>query len=456
MIRSTVILGIVGFLSCYIFSIHTYASEPYIVQDLEVGSSGSGPKYLTEMNSSLFFSAYKVLSAPGVGCELWKSNEAKDNIQLVYDHNADISFTDCPYDLIVFKNKLYFFTYDDSSNFGLWQSDGTTDGTLMLKRVTGNSPTIAGDKLFFIGYDQLAGSELWISDGTTEGTKILKDINPGTSSSGISSVTVVGNKIFFMANDGFHGSELWCSDGTEIGTRMVKEINTQNLGFLPLLVSMNNYLWFTAAGGGLWRSDGTEEGTVIVSNKCYDPRKLVAATNRLYFIGVYERVNSLWVSDGTDAGTNIVMSAPGNPVQLTAVGKRIFFTYSDSFGRELWVSDGTLSGTQMVKDLNPGSPGSGVDNLKDIDGILYFSAIDGIHGAELWRSDGTANGTYMIADIYHANNSSIPKGFTKAGNLMFFTADDGLHGTELWAMPLPQRVLGKVNLTPVINLLLED
>jgi ELWxxDGT repeat protein len=455
MIRSKVLLSIIGFVFCY-FSTHTYAGEPYLLQDLEIGSSGSEPNNITEMNGSIFFSAHKVISSPAVGCELWKSNGATDNIQLLYDHKTGISFSGCPYDLIVFKNKLYFFTYDDSSNFGLWQSDGTTDGTLMLKMVAGNSPAIAGDKLFFIGYDQFAGSELWISDGTVEGTKILKDIRSGTMSSQIRSMTVVGNKIFFIADDGFHGSELWCSDGTETGTGMVKEINVQNLAFVPLLVSMNNYLWFTAAKGGLWRSDGTEAGTVIVTNKCYDPRNLVAATNRLYFTGVHERVNSLWVSDGTDVGTNIVMSAPGNPVQLTAVGKRIFFTYSDPFGRELWVSDGTSAGTQMVKDLNPGSPGSGVDNLKNIDGILYFSGIDGIHGAELWRSDGTAEGTYMIADIYPANNSSVPKGFTKAENLIFFTADDGLHGTELWTMPLPQRVLGKVNLTPVINLLLED
>ena len=42
----------------------------------------------------------------------------------------------------------------------MWTSDGTAEGTVMLK-------------------DIYEGSELWSTDGTTIGTTLVKDINPG-------------------------------------------------------------------------------------------------------------------------------------------------------------------------------------------------------------------------------------------------------------------------------------
>ena len=67
--------------------------------------------------------------------------------------------------------------------------------------------------------------ELWQSDGTTGGTVLLKDINPGPGSS--DPVTPfsanVEGEIFFSANDGEHGVELWESDGTAAGTVLVAD-----------------------------------------------------------------------------------------------------------------------------------------------------------------------------------------------------------------------------------------
>ncbi len=40
-----------------------------------------------------------------------------------------------------------------------------------------------------------------------------------------------------------------------------------------------------------------------------------------------------------------------------------------------------------------------LSNMTELEGILYFTANDGIHGQELWKSDGTPEGTIMVQDI---------------------------------------------------------
>jgi ELWxxDGT repeat protein len=64
----------------------------------------------------------------------------------------------------VAKGKLFFVVPNDIGN-GLWVSNGTSDGTLMLKSYTGSAAarlTAAGDWLFFAADDQSGvGKELW-------------------------------------------------------------------------------------------------------------------------------------------------------------------------------------------------------------------------------------------------------------------------------------------------------
>src|SRR5262245_48921167 len=98
----------------------------------------------------------------------------------------------------------------------------------------------------------------------------------------------------------------------------------------------------------------------------------------------------------------------------------------------------TISGSaapvvELVRDINPGTNGSYVSELTDVDGTLFFSARDGSHGAQLWKSDGTEAGTVMVKDIRSTGrHSSAPDWLTAVSGTLFFTAYDGLHGTELW------------------------
>jgi ELWxxDGT repeat protein len=63
--------------------------------------------------------------------------------------------------------------------------------------------------VFFQADDGTNGNELWKTDGTSEGTMLLRDINPGVSGSIPSRLTTFNGKLFFSSNDGAHGTELW-------------------------------------------------------------------------------------------------------------------------------------------------------------------------------------------------------------------------------------------------------
>ena len=70
--------------------------------------------------------------------------------------------------------------------FELWKTDGTAQGTAMVKDayagVLGSYPqnlVNAGGTLFYKAFDPSGGYELWKSDGTAAGTAMVKDIYPG-------------------------------------------------------------------------------------------------------------------------------------------------------------------------------------------------------------------------------------------------------------------------------------
>lgn len=82
-----------------------------------------------------------------------------------------------------------------------------------------------GYKAYFSAIDGDHGEELWVTDGTIEGTRMVKDINPGLATSDIQWLTRFNDKVVFTANDGENGYEPWISDGTEAGTHMLKDIH---------------------------------------------------------------------------------------------------------------------------------------------------------------------------------------------------------------------------------------
>ncbi len=152
----------------------------------------------------------------------------------------------------------------------------------------------------------------------------------------------------------------------------------------------------------------------------------------------YDRVTSRLVSSGkpvlVKSGiTGISEVAEGNGI--------LFFTTDDGVhGLELWRSDGTEAGTVMVTEIRPGTANTYISDLTVVNGTLFFSAYDGACGSvaeynvtkELWMSDGTEAGTVMVKDILPGAYGSNVGSLTEVNGTLFFTANDGVHGDELW------------------------
>ncbi len=76
------------------------------------------------------------------------------------------------------------------------------------------------NRLYFSADDGMGGMgyEFWSSDGTASGTSRVIDLTPGAGSSTLGGATVFNNALYFSAL-GANGTQTWKSDGTAAGTR---------------------------------------------------------------------------------------------------------------------------------------------------------------------------------------------------------------------------------------------
>lgn len=300
---------------------------------------------------------------------------------------------------------------------------------------------------FFTAYTVETGRELWKSDGTPDGTLLVKELVPGFESPEPRLLTALGNVLLFFTLTDQNSQEryrLWRSDGTDVGTVPIKE------DLIPFdMTVVGDTAFFVAQdvdGLGLWKSDGTEAGTVLVKEAFWTGQfcsttpllLLAAAGDRIYLRNCDDDGEELWITDGTAEGTQLLKDIyPGfdgsRPGAFKPLGDTMFFVAREpSTHSELWKSDGTAEGTQIVKDIRPGSLFSscaGASGLAALGSDVFFSANDGATGCELWKSDGSEAGTVPVTAIVPGNDSVDPKGvraLVRVGSTLFFRAVNSL------------------------------
>jgi ELWxxDGT repeat protein len=392
------------------------AAGSFLVKDTNP-NSGAQPYNLTNVNGTLFFSA----NDGAHGFELWESNGSAAGTSLVKDINpgagSSLNYKYYNSDLTNVNGTLFFSANDGTHGFELWESNGSAAGTSLVKDInpgasgslyypmTSLHPYLTNVKgtLFFWANDGTHGFELWESNGSTAGTFLVKDINPGANDSGPLPLTNVNGTLFFEASDGTHGVEPWESNGSAAGTFLVKDINPgagSSFHYAAFLTNVNGILFFSANDGThgveLWASNGSAAATLLIKDinpgSGFSSPYYLTNVNGTLFFRANDGTNGteLWASNGSAAGTFLVKDIAGTlgdsfPSELTNVNGTLFFQANDGIhGRELWESNGSAAGTFLVADINPGDSTSYPYSLTNFDSSLLFSADDGVHGDEPW------------------------------------------------------------------------
>lgn len=310
----------------------------------------------------------------------------------------------------VLEDRVLAMGYVQEVGQALYATDGVDDSLRLVKVIEpsfGLNGSVPGffnlsDIVLFTTATAVNGQELWRTDGTAEGTYMIKDIRQVYENSvvfHINNVVVIGDLAYFTANDG-GGVRMWRTDGTEAGTYMVSNpafpyANPQ------AAFAYGGKTYFVAGQGAerrLFETDGTAANLRYAellppTTSFRSMGNFTVLRDRLLFIGNTATSGSeLWVvEDATSQAVllaDLVTGPDGSfPRHLTPLNDSLllFSASLPEVGRELWSTDGTPGGTRLVADMNPGTASADPGPFTVFGDYAYFPADAGVLGQELYR-----------------------------------------------------------------------
>lgn len=412
-------------------------AAPVLIEDLNPHPNHGDPINIVDLNGIAFLQRY---NAGG----FWRSDGTPGGTsQLVVNVSGPFGSSSManPHNQVVIGGQMYFSANLSSGILAstgseLWLSDGTVDGTQLIKDIDPATGTnglglpfayssdpsgfvnLGGLVYFAATTSQDHGRELWRTDGTAAGTVLVADIVAGLGSSSPSRLTVAGSRLFFTAGPATNPSTLYTLNGSA-ATALTTGLNVTEV------VAVGNEVFFATAANQLWKSDGSVSGTTLVASLPGTVSQLTAVNGVVYF----RAGSSLYRSNGAGA---LSLGAASSPEHLVNFNGTLYLSADGESGRELFKVNAAVTALEQILDIRPGSTGSGVTELTVVGSTLFFAADDGLHGMELWKSDGTTLGTMIVAGIAPGSASSSPSELAAVGGSLFFQADNGPSGRELW------------------------
>ena len=463
--------------------------EPRLVITFDIDEyNGVGLSALVSSGDLVYFK--KGTSHFGVNdCHLWVSdgsaNGSRDIMQLVYDTNsASCALTSGMETLSIGSHGLLFNTYTYTGNPKAFYS---TDGVSAVKLLDGPATNLVkiNGQAYFLYSDSVNGLAVWTTDGTPQGTQMIKKL-PGSKASAFFDE----HELLVIVRFGDGSSWLWKTDGTPQGTVAVRQITNQNFYQVSNWIRHKDKAFFMVQSlvssspivvpWALWSTDGSEAGTYKVFDLPYENATIyyfVSTNNLLFFVmgesnSYLSEENTLWQSDGTQGGTQTVSDTSLGTLDTVVAYKDAVYWYNHvdkSFKKTTGRADGVIT-------VLPGYPSNSENILFVQNNLLYLASIhawvtdgetltelagshdyshpvdlkgfrgqlfftiwvgDSATGFELWKSDGTPEGTGVYADIVAGPDFSYPGIFGEVGGKLYFSTRDNDNGYRLWVVDDP-------------------
>lgn len=308
---------------------------------------GSAPHMLVGLDGFLIFRA----SSGQSSTELWRSDGSAAGTSLVVNLQEIGPFGVAvgPREPLVSNGILLFLTWHGSSGFSLWRTDGTRAGTIVLKALSGAfepAPELleVGGTIFFTYQRRYPMSEayvpqgtLWSTDGTVEGTVLVKAFAPAPDTRfPVSQLTIYNGKLYFLVQDPSGRRDLWTSDGTEAGTIPIDNLPEPAMSVRRILGPYKGSLFLDVQEGAgdsaphhIARIPGTAEKLTLDDTTFLEIGSFAGVGSNVFFVGETEDTGrELWAmpllpaisaAGVVDAAGYLPTLAPGGLASLFGV-----------------------------------------------------------------------------------------------------------------------------------------
>jgi ELWxxDGT repeat protein len=361
-----------------------------LIYTLPVAPFTSAPSFTSDRDdlrnfsisgNTMYFKGYSVAE----GNELWVTDGTNAGTKMVKDIKPGTG-SGAPLAFCKVGNEIFFTANAVGLERKLWKTNGTEEGTVQVAVpepffILDNAVGLVNNKMIFYAHNTSDGYEPYVSDGTGQGTFMLKNINAAGNSwinqSQNAHLRFNNKYCFFIANNG-NANALWRTDGTASGTiQLTADALNVSSG-----VSGGSYtdidndgIWliqYNSIGSGnaekLYRSNGTVEGTILAASDLSYAQHLKIYNKELWMasrdIGSPANVEP-WRSDGTPAKTMLAFEiAPGiassNPFGFFVKDSKLFFFASIGSSMNLYqygssAPDYTFNGSVPGANWNDGA-----------------------------------------------------------------------------------------------------
>ena len=415
-----------------------------IFVDLRRGPGSSDPTCLAAIDGHLYFAANDGVD----GSQPWVSDGTEEGTRRLVPGVSDDSLeAACSFTR---AGDFLFFVAGPVGDRGVWRTDGSADGTILLAPHPASYLVGFGSEVYYRGETAEHGRELWASDGTVSGTRLVMDIQPGEASSRPRAIRAARGGVVFVANS--EGSdpyvaEVWRTDGTPFGTTPVFGVGNR-CGRTNLVGDEVFFVADDGTGCAVVHTDGTVSGTEVLAVL---PTRFNGGAEGIHllddgFLFSYSDYNLLRYDQDTAAVTGLGSTRTCfNPfLSMTSFGGRYYFRARSGGGLELFRTDGTREGTESMPPFTRRKTRRvdplGITVLGD---RLLFATRYADHGLEPWVSDGTESGTHLLKNINRSTARGVGSIRRHGGTVFLETTDEvawdidvgrgRLHRPRLWS-----------------------